>query len=504
MHRFPTFQTERNRKRREIQTLRRNKKSVISNQTLLPSPDHLRRNPDRIPEAVEISLQRIEDCRELNAFVSVLAARARSKSQDLAEALKSGKTLPLAGWLIAVKDNIAVSGERLTCASRMLDGFVPTYSATVVEKLESAGAVIIGKTNLDEFAMGSSSEYSFFGPVKHPEQPDRVAGGSSGGSAAAVGARCVHGALGSDTGGSVRQPASFCGVCALKPTYGRVSRYGLVTYASSLEQISPIALDCRGLRELLEIMNGPDPRDSTSVDVPFSGQSVPDQDKSPRLRIGIPTEYLSACTDGSITESIELITERLSNSGHKAVKVSLPHTKYAVPAYYILATAEASSNLARFDGVRYGYRSSDAHEVNDLYSRSRTEGFGTEVKRRIMMGTYALSAGYYDAYYKKAQKVRRLIRADFTDAFREVDVLLAPVSPTTAFKRGEKTADPLTMYLSDVFTVPANLAGIPSLSVPVGRDSSTLPIGLQIIGQPFAEEQLLELGTEIESFKVVS
>ena len=411
--------------------------------------------------------------------------------------------LPLAGMVVGVKDVINSYGLPLTCGSRILDGFDSLFDATVVERLRVAGAIIIGKLNCDEFAMGSSNENSAFGAVRNPVSREHVPGGSSGGSAAAVGANLCHVALGSDTGGSIRQPASFCGVVGLKPTYGRVSRFGLVAFASSLDSIGPLARTIDDAELVLAAISGRDERDATSLPLPVHAAEV-----LPR-RIGIPKEYFGRGTAHAvhpeIVAAIESARSKFEQSGIEVVEVSLPHTEYGVAAYYIVASAEASSNLARFDGVRYGYRADAAAiaaEVDDddlspldaMYTATRTAGFGEEVKRRIMLGTYALSSGYYDAYYDKAQRVRTLIRRDFEHAFADVDVLLAPVSPTPAFRLGERIDDVLAMYLVDVFTVPSSLAGIPGLSVPMGATVEGLPIGVQLLGPSFSETTLFAAG----------
>ncbi len=412
--------------------------------------------------------------------------------------IKEGKAGRLAGFVIGIKDVLAIRDKRLTCGSKILENFVSPYDATVVERLEEEDAIIIGKTNMDEFAMGSSTEFSAYGPVLNPVDNTRVPGGSSGGSASAVGAGLCHAALGTDTGGSIRQPASFCGVVGLKPTYGRVSRYGLVAFASSFDVIGPFANSVYDIALILEVLAGHDSRDSTSAE-----KSVPQYtsflDKDVKnLKVGVAKETLSSGVDNEVRESIEKQIDNLRSSSVEIIEISLPHLDYTIPAYYILATAEASSNLERYDGARYGHRAKGVEDLEEMYVRSRTEGFGPEVKRRIMLGTFVLSAGYYDAYYRKAQKVRRVIKQDFDEAFKKVDAIVTPVAPTTAFKIGEKTSDPLQMYLSDIFTVSANLAGIPAISVPVGKDSKSLPIGLQLMGRQFEEEKILMLANFIE------
>jgi aspartyl-tRNA(Asn)/glutamyl-tRNA(Gln) amidotransferase subunit A len=467
--------------------------------TPLPSHAHLRSHPAQIPDGVETSLRLAAAGANLNAFITLLGDRARQQAVTVRDALLRGDDLPLGGWIIAVKDNIAIRGARLSCASRILDGFESIFTATAVERLERAGAIVIGKTNLDEFAMGSSTENSAFGPARHPEFPDRVPGGSSGGSAIAVAAGWAHAALGSDTGGSVRQPAAFCGIVGLKPTYGRVSRHGLVAFGSSLDQISPFTRNCADSQLILREMAGVDRHDSSSSPVPVNRTEISAGGSGPRLRIGLAREHFTSALNSDIDVRIHEVVERLRGVGHTVRDVSLPHAEHGIAVYYILAPAEASSNLARFDGVRYGFRHADGGTLLDLYERTRGEGFGPEVRRRIMIGTYVLSEGYYDAYYKKAQRVRRMLTDEFRRTFAEVDVIVGPTTPTTAFRLGEHVDNPMEMYLSDVYTVLSNLAGIPAVSVPVGRDSQGLPIGLHIQGPHFSEARLLTLGTEIEA-----
>jgi aspartyl-tRNA(Asn)/glutamyl-tRNA(Gln) amidotransferase subunit A len=445
-------------------------------------------------------LSRIDQASALNAFLAVFSARARARAKEVDAKIKSGAAGKLAGVVMAVKDILAMKGERLTCGSRILENFVSPYDATVIKKLEAEDAIIIGKTNLDEFAMGSSTENSAFGPVKNPVNPDYVPGGSSGGSAVAVAANLAMAALGTDTGGSIRQPAALCGVVGMKPTYGRVSRFGLVAFASSLDQIGPFANSVEDAARILEVICGHDERDSTSAPVAVEKFSNFLNGEVKGKVIGLPKEYLSDGVQKEIREAVAAATDRLQKAGATIKEVSLPHTKYANAAYYIICTAEASSNLARYDGARYGYRAKEAKSLEEMYIKSRSEGFGTEVKRRIMLGTYVLSAGYYDAYYRRAQKVRTLIRRDFEHAFNACDVLLTPTTPTTAFKLGEKTADPLEMYLADIFTVSVNLAGAPAISIPAGIDAKGLPIGLQIIGKAFDEKNVLQVGHFLEMF----
>ena len=456
--------------------------------------DKLNRRQVSAVELTRASLDRIEQRDDrVKAFLSLDAETALAKAEEIDRRRTAGKPLgKLAGIPVAVKDNICIKNKNTTCASRILENFKPPYDATVVEKLDAADAVIIGKTNMDEFAMGSSTENSGFFPTLNPWDAGRVPGGSSGGSAAAVAARMVPLALGSDTGGSIRLPASFCGVVGLKPTYGRVSRYGLVAFASSLDQIGPFATDVDGAARLLEVISGHDAKDSTSIDAPVPDYASELARRAVRIRIGVPREYIGENLADDLTDLIKNALEVYRSADVEIVDISLPHTEYAVTTYYIIATAEASSNLARYDGVHYGYRSPENLEMIQMYSRSRADGFGQEVKRRIMLGTYALSAGYYDAYYLKALKARTLIKQDFDDAFAQVDAVVCPTSPTTAFELNSQT-DPLTMYLQDIFTIGVNLAGIPGISIPCGFDARGLPVGLQIIGPPLQETKVLQV-----------
>jgi aspartyl-tRNA(Asn)/glutamyl-tRNA(Gln) amidotransferase subunit A len=401
------------------------------------------------------------------------------------------KTQPLTAMPIAVKDNICTEGVKTTCGSRMLENFVPPYDATVVARLRSQGYALIGKTNMDEFAMGSSTENSAFGPTRNPWNLACIPGGSSGGSAAAVAADLCAAALGSDTGGSIRQPAACCGVVGLKPTYGRVSRYGLVAFASSLDQIGPITKDVRDAAVLLKIIAGHDPLDSTSADVPVPDYMKALKENMRGMKVGVPKEFFTEGMDPEVEQAVRAAVGQMQALKAEVREISLPMTEYAIAAYYLIATAEASSNLARYDGVRYGYRAAKEKGLLEMYLKTRQEGFGPEVKRRIMLGTYALSAGYYDAYYGKAQSVRTLIKRDFDEAFKEVDVIVTPTMPTPAFKLGEKIQDPLQMYLSDIFTISVNLAGVPAIVVPCGMSGGKLPIGLQIIGRPFEEDKII-------------
>ena len=445
------------------------------------------------------AIERIERLSELNAFITVTADTAIARAEETDRAVDQGKPLPpLAGVVIAIKDNMVMQGVRTTAGSRILYNYKPPYTATAVVRLQAAGAMIIGKTNLDEFAMGSSTENSAYGPVKNPWDRTRVPGGSSGGSAVAVAAGMAMGALGSDTGGSVRQPASMSGVVGMKPTYGRVSRYGLIAFGSSLDQVGPFANSVEDVARILGVIAGRDPSDSTSSDVEIDDYVAALAGDIRGLRVGVPRECYGAGLDTEVKEKVEAAIKKLEEMGAEIIEISLPHTEYAVPVYYVIATAEASSNLARYDGVRYGFRAEDAATLKTMYSRSRAQGFGAEVKRRIMLGTYTLSAGYYDQYYGKAQKVRSLIERDFRDAFTRCDVIATPTAPTPAFKLGEKTADPLEMYLSDIYTITANLSGVPALSLPCGLSSNGLPIGIQLIGKHFDEARLLRAAHNLE------
>lgn len=435
----------------------------------------------------------------LGAFLSCDQERALRCARSIDECRAGGGAVgPLAGVPIAIKDNVCTSFGRTTCGSKILESFESRYDALVVERLEAAGAVIVGKANLDEFAMGSSTEHSAFQLTRNPWDETRVPGGSSGGSAAAVAARIVPVALGSDTGGSIRQPASFCGIVGLKPSYGRVSRYGLVAYGSSLDQIGPMATDVRDAALVLGVIAGHDPRDSTSVEAPVPDYVSALERSLNGVRIGISEEYFQEGLAGPVRDAVRAAIELLKGEGAEVVPIELPHTSYAVACYYLIAPAEASSNLARFDGVHYGYRTAAPKDIMDLYASSRGEGFGAEVKQRIMLGAYALSTGYYDKYYLKALKVRTLIRRDFERAFERVDVIASPVSPTTAFRFSERMEDPLAMYLCDIYTLSANLAGICAISVPCGFDGQGLPIGLQLMGPALGEERLLSIAHQYQ------
>jgi aspartyl-tRNA(Asn)/glutamyl-tRNA(Gln) amidotransferase subunit A len=428
----------------------------------------------------------------INAFITTTPEQALKEAAAADEKIQAGETGPLTGIPIVQKDIFCTQGVKTSCGSRMLDNFISPYDATVVTKLKQAGVVSLGKTNMDEFAMGSSNETSFYGPVRNPWDFDRVPGGSSGGSAAAVAAGMAAAATGTDTGGSIRQPAALCGITGLKPTYGRISRFGMIAFASSLDQAGPMAASAEDAALMLQAMAGFDPKDSTSADQPVPDYSVSLNDALDGLIIGLPKEYFGEGLDSNVAASIEAAINVYKGLGAEVVEISLPNSHLAVPTYYVVAPAECSSNLSRFDGVRFGYRCQQPKNLEDLYKRSRGEGFGAEVKRRIMIGTYALSAGYYDAYYLKAQKTRHLISDDFKQAFETVDVIMGPTAPATAFKLGEKTDDPVTMYLNDIYTIAANLAGLPGLSLPVGPVDG-LPVGLQIIGNYFSEAKLLNV-----------
>jgi aspartyl-tRNA(Asn)/glutamyl-tRNA(Gln) amidotransferase subunit A len=447
-------------------------------------------------EFCETALARIEAHNpRLNAFLTVAGERAMERARALDRDKHTG---PLAGVPLAVKDNIMTRGVATTAASRMLEKFLPPYDATVITRLESAGAIVIGKTNCDEFAMGSSTENSAFGPSRNPWNPDHISGGSSGGSAVAVAAGMAPLALGSDTGGSIRQPASLCGIVGLKPTYGRVSRYGLIAFASSLDQIGPLARTAHDAAVALSVLAGPDPYDSTASREPVAAYVDALSGDIRGLRLGVPRRMLEQGVEESVHRCFFGALDVLRARGAALIDIELPYAPYAIATYYVIATAEASSNLARYDGVRYGFREEGVHELKQMYARTRSRGFGAEVKRRIMLGTYVLSAGYYDAYYLKAQRVRTLVRRDYEHAFADVDAVVMPTSPTGAFKIGEKAEDPLSLYLTDIFTVSANLAGLPGLSVPCGLTSNRLPVGLQLTGRPFDEATLLRIGDSYE------
>lgn len=428
----------------------------------------------------------------LNSFITVTEEYALDQAKAADARLAKDEATPLTGIPIAQKDIFCTKGIKTSCGSKMLDNFIAPYDATVVEQLNHAGAVLIGKTNMDEFAMGSSNETSYYGPVKNPWDIERIPGGSSGGSAAAVAARIVPAATGTDTGGSIRQPAALCGITGLKPTYGRVSRFGMIAFASSLDQGGPLAQTAQDVALLLNVLAIHDPKDSTSINKNTPDYTTTLNNSLEGLKIGLPRNYFSHELNSGVAASIEAVKTMFEKLGVTVVNIHLPHIDFAASAYYVLAPTECSSNLARYDGVRYGHRSNNPIDLDDLYKRSRSEGFGAEVKRRIMIGTYVLSAGYYDAYYLKAQKIRRLIRNDFSNAFKTVDIILTPSTPAPAFKIGEKTSDPIAMYLSDIYTIPANLAGLPAISFPAGFIDH-LPIGAQLIGNYFDEARLLNM-----------
>jgi len=439
----------------------------------------------------------VEDFQRSADQHSALNAFTYLATDSLTQETETALSGPLSGMLVGVKDNIAVRDMPLTCASEILRDYISPYDATAVSHLKESGALIVGKTNLDEFAMGSSSEFSIFGPVRNPVNPDYVAGGSSGGSTAAVAAGLVDVALGTDTGGSVRQPASYCGIVGLKPTYGRVSRYGLVAFASSLDQIGILSRNVTDAARMLTVIAGADPSDATSVDHPVPSYAAKLETDPENLCVGVPQEYFAEGIQPEVKAHVDRIVDELRSMGVKVKTVSIPHTPSAIAIYYIISSAEASSNLARYDGVRYGSRQPN-EDLQKMYTDTREHGFGPEVKRRIMLGTYVLSAGYYEAYYGKAQKVRRLLKQNFDRVFQEVDALITPTAPTTAFRQGEKLDDPLAMYLNDIYTASVNLAGLPAMSIPAGVDRKDLPIGCQLIAPPFEEETILQLGTIIE------
>jgi len=465
----------------------------MHNSTIAQLAEGLRAGHFSSLELTEAFLQRIARLDpQLNCYVTVTADQAVAEARAADARIAAGDAGPLTGIPVSQKDIFCTQGVRTSCGSRMLDSFVAPYDATVVERFRQAGAVMLGKLNMDEFAMGSSNETSFYGPVRNPWDTARVPGGSSGGSAAAVAARLTPGATGTDTGGSIRQPASFCGITGIKPTYGRVSRWGMIAFASSLDQGGPMARTAEDCALMLQVMAGFDERDSTSVDRPVPEYRAGLGASLAGLRIGLPKEFFGEGLDGEIAAVLQQAVDELRRLGATVHEISLPNMGLSVPAYYVVAPAECSSNLARYDGVRFGYRCREPKDLADLYCRSRGEGFGAEVKRRILIGTYALSAGYYDAYYLKAQKIRRLISEDFRQAFERVDVILGPTAPSVAFRCGEKTADPIAMYLSDIYTIAVNLAGLPGMSVPAGF-SGELPVGMQLIGNYFDEARLLNV-----------
>ena len=452
--------------------------------------DLIRSGKLSLGENLNYFLSRIESERHLNSFNFVFKESIQN-AEIIEKKIINGKEGRLAGMVIAVKDVLALKDKPLTCSSNILKNFESIYTASAVQKLIDEDAIIIGKTNCDEFAMGSSNENSAFGPVLNPHDNLRVSGGSSGGSAVALAANLCDASLGTDTGGSIRQPAAFCGIFGLKPTYGRVSRYGLTAYGSSFDTIGPFTRNVEDLALILEVISGLDENDSTSSDQPVIDYINLLNEKR-KFKVGLPKEYFAEGLDSEIRDAIKIQVEKLKSSGHELTEISLPHTEYSIPTYYILTTAEASSNLARYDGAHYGFRERNSGSLNDMYKLSRSGGFGSEVKRRIMLGTYVLSAGYYDAYYRKAQKVRRLLKQDFDNAFKQVDIILTPTTPTAAFKIGEKSTDPLEMYLMDIYTTSANLAGIPGINIPIGKNSEGLPIGMQAMAKEFDELSLLQ------------
>ncbi|TYQ18371.1 UNVERIFIED_CONTAM: aspartyl/glutamyl-tRNA(Asn/Gln) amidotransferase subunit A [Acetivibrio alkalicellulosi] len=451
-------------------------------------------------ELTQVILDRIKKVDgEIGSYITVLEESAIKRAREVQDKIDKGETnSPLAGIPVAFKDNICTEGIKTTCASKMLDNFIPPYNATVSHKLFLEDTVLVGKLNMDEFAMGGSTENSFHKLTKNPWDTKRVPGGSSGGAAASVAAGLAAFALGSDTGGSIRQPASFCGVVGMKPTYGAVSRYGLVAFASSLDQIGPISKNVSDCALILNAITGYDLNDSTSANVNYPDYTKSLQNDVKGLKIGIPKEYITQGINDEVKKAVLDGVKVLENLGAKCEEFSLPITEYAIPAYYLISSAEASSNLARYDGIKYGFRAEKFTDLSDLYRQTRSEGFGTEVKRRIMLGTYALSSGYYDEYYNKALQVRTLIKKGFSDAFEKYDAVLGPTAPTTAYKIGEKSEDPLEMYLGDIYTASVNIAGLPGLSIPCGMDSNNLPIGMQIIGKPFDESTLLRIGYTFE------
>jgi len=465
----------------------------MHNKTLTELAAGLRSKEFSSVELTQAYLNRIRQHQNLNAFITTSEDSALQQAQAADQKIASGDAPVLTGIPIAQKDIFCTLGTKTSCGSKMLDNFIAPYDATVVDKFNKAGAVMLGKLNMDEFAMGSSNETSFYGPALNPWDIDCVPGGSSGGSAVAVAARLTPAATGTDTGGSIRQPSAFCGITGLKPTYGRVSRYGMIAYASSLDQGGPMARSAEDAALLMQVMAGFDSKDSTSVDQPVPDYSASLNDDLQGLKIGLPKEFFSDELDSGIAAVIHAAVAEYEKLGAEVKEVSMPNLKLAIPAYYVIASAECSSNLSRYDGVRFGYRCENPADLTDLYTRSRGEAFGAETKRRILMGTYALSAGYYDAYYLKAQQVRRLISDDFKRALSEVDVLMGPVSPSTAFRIGEKTSDPVQMYLEDIYTIAINLAGLPAMSIPAGFVDDK-PVGLQVIGNYFSEAKLLNIG----------
>lgn len=468
------------------------------NKTLAELSKSLSKGEISSKELVQESLNRIKNHNSnLNCFITITEEEAIKKAAEADELRQKGKASALTGIPLAHKDIFCTTDVKTSCGSKMLDNFISPYNATLVERFNQAGMVLVGKTNMDEFAMGSSNENSFYGPVKNPWDLKAVPGGSSGGSCAAVAARLVPGATATDTGGSIRQPAALCGITGIKPTYGRVSRYGMIAFASSLDQAGPVAQTAEDCALLLQVMAGYDPKDSTCINKPVPNYSETLGQSLKGVRIGLPKEFFSKGLHPDIEKSVQEAKALFEKLGATFKEITLPHTHLSIPVYYVIAPAECSSNLARFDGIRYGYRCANPKNLEDLYKRSRDEGFGAEVKRRILIGTYVLSAGYYDAYYLRAQKVRRLISNDFANNFKEVDVIMGPTTPTPAFNLGEKTSDPVSMYLSDIYTCAINLAGLPGLSMP-GGFVGNLPIGIQLIGNYFDEAKLLNLAHQFQ------
>jgi aspartyl-tRNA(Asn)/glutamyl-tRNA(Gln) amidotransferase subunit A len=471
---------------------------LISYSNFSDKIQRIKENKLSLVENIDFFLNKIEENKHLNVFNFVFGDDAKKRAIEIEKKIKEEKHCKLAGLVIAVKDVFSIKDKPTTCSSKILKNFEALYTATAVQKLIDEDAIIIGKTNCDEFAMGSSNENSAFGNVLNPIDNERVPGGSSGGSAAAVAANLCDASLGTDTGGSIRQPASFCGVYGMKPTYGRVSRYGLTAFASSFDSIGPFANNVENIAAILEVISGIDKKDSTSCEVAVPNFSQELKLNGTKPKVGIAKEYFSEGLTPGIKSAADELINKLKKDNFEIINVELPHTDYTIATYYILTTAEASSNLARYDGARYGFRSDDSQTLINMYKSSRSEGFGEEVKRRIMLGTYVLSAGYYDAYYRKAQKVRRLIKNDFDKAFNEVDLILTPTAPTTAFKIGEKSSDPLEMYLSDIYTTSANLAGIPGINIPAAKSSEGLPIGIQLLANQFDEASLLKMSYYIQ------
>lgn len=472
----------------------------LYNLTVMDLAKKIKEKEITIKEVLDSIYSRIESIEDnIGAYVTLTKELAYAKASILQERLDNGEDIGIMGGVpIAIKDNICTNGVKTTCSSKMLENFVPFYDATVIEKLENAGTIIIGKTNMDEFAMGSSTETSAIKKTKNPWDLERVPGGSSGGSAAAVAADIAPCALGTDTGGSIRQPASFCSVVGLKPTYGLVSRYGVIAYASSLDQVGPLTKSVEDAAILLNVITGKDEKDTTSANIEKKDYLKAIINDIKGKKIGVPSSFISEGINEDVKNAYEENLETLKNLGAQIIEINLDYAKYSLPTYYIIATAEASSNLGRYDGIRYGHRANDFSSLDELYVKSRTEGFGNEVKRRIMLGTYVLSSGYYDAYYKRGQKVRTLIIEDFKKAFEKCDAIAIPTTPNTSFKFGEKTSNPLEMYLEDIYTVPVNIAGLPAISVPGGFDTNGMPIGMQFISKAFDEENLLQIAYTFE------